>query len=233
MNCADALMLVVTLVGVVIAGLALREARGAKEHAGTANIKAEDSNKIAKDGLAKAEEANGLASEANAISAQAAQDSRDVPKAVAWNDYVVALAAIQTFDPTSEPLGDRLVALRTRSMLLIDLLDWDGFDKWLAAEQQAIVYLMHEADVVGQSKRQRLGRDLTTEEVVEIVKEMHTRVAALTTNVRRLRKVGTGELPYDEFAESAWDSARATCKRNGWPVPTGKIEGIEPYEPGS
>lgn len=101
--------------------------------------------------------------------------------------------------------------------------------KWLAAEQVAGAQLMREAYVKGATTRQRLRRRLTDDETLKIDEPYHLWVAALTQNVRYCRKVGPEKTPFEEFTAASWECIKTTAKRNGWPVPTGKIEGLEPY----
>lgn len=216
-------MVLLAAASIVIAVIALGHASRATEAAAGAVLEAKDANRLAKD-------ANRIALGSNAIAEQAAQDARDAPTSVAWDEYVVALAALQTFDPASsdDEAGPLLKALRTRATLLVDRVAWEHFAKWLAVEHLAGVPLMREASERGERERARLGRPLTADEVLEIDKPFHLWVAAHTTNVRFCRKTGPAKTPFQRLTKEAWASIEATAKRNGWPVPTGKIEGIEP-----
>lgn len=226
MDWTDGLMVSLTALSVGGAAVALGYARRATEAAAGAVLVAKDANKLAKD-------ANKISEQSNTIAEQAAKDARDAPTSVAWDEYVVALAALQNFDPTARDVsvGPLLTSLRTRATLLIDRLGWEHFDKWVAAEQLAGVMLMREASEGGERERQRLRRDLSPDEALEIDERFHLWVAAYTMNVRVCRKKGPTETPFEALTTQAWESIEATANRNGWPVPPDKVEGIEPYEP--
>ena len=74
-------------------------------------------------------QANKRANEALAESRKAAEDAR-------WFAVQEAVQRLIGFDPTAEPVGERLANLRITSIALVDQLDgWDGIDSWLEAER--------------------------------------------------------------------------------------------------
>lgn len=226
MTWGDGVMALFTAVSVVAAVLALGHARRATGAAAKAALEAAEANRIAK-------EANKIATDSNTIAERAAQDARDAPTAIAWDEFVVAITALQTFDPagTDGQVAPLLTTLRQRATLLVDKLPWDHFDKWLSAEQTAGVLLMQEASEKGQREQQRLGRRLTPYELVEIDRPFHLWVAAYTTNVRMARREGPAGVPFRMLTDEARKSIKATCDRNGWEVPPERIPGVEPIEP--
>lgn len=220
----DIMLVLLTGVSALIAGTALRYAKQATQAAASAVLVAKDANRIAKD-------ANAIAKESNAIAEDAAQHERDVPKAVAWNDYIVALSALQAFDPTSEPAAAPLNELRTRATLLVDLLEWDGFGEWLALEHRALIQRMHEAMLKGQMLQSQIGRKTTPDEMVEILKSFHVYVAGLTSNVRLCRRSGPEAVPFKKLSNLARADIAHVAARNTWTVPAETIEGLSPLEP--
>lgn len=213
---------------VVVAMVALGHARRATQAAAGAVLEAKDANKIAKD-------ANKISTDSNAIAGQAALDAREAPTAVAWDEMLVALAPMQSFDPASsdEPVGPLLVKIRARAMLLVDRVPWEHFDKWVAAEQVAGVGLMHEAAVRGQAAMARLGRPLSPEEALEIDERFHKWVVGYTRNLRMCRRTGPVGIPFVTLTEKAWATADETAERNGWETPPREISGFEPVPPGA
>ncbi|MGB3762303.1 MAG: hypothetical protein WA966_03705, partial [Ornithinimicrobium sp.] len=145
---AETVMVLLTGVSIVAAAISIAVARGARDEANRANLLstaansiardanklAEDSNLVAKDAVETVAQSNRMYSEANAIARAAADTARNVPIEVAWDEALVAIAALQTANPADpkEQVGPLLTALRTRIFLLIDRLDWDGFGDWIA-----------------------------------------------------------------------------------------------------
>jgi hypothetical protein len=219
---------VVAVASVVVAVLALGHARRATEAASGAVIEAKDANTISK-------AANKISTESNAIAEQAARDAREAPTAVAWDELMVALAPLQSFDPASskEPFGPLLTNLRARVTLLVDRVPWGHFDKWVAAEQIAGVNLMREASERGHAEKVRLGRDLTPDEALQVDERFHLWVVSYSTNLRMCRRTGPTGIPFQTLTEAAWKTADDTAARNGWPRPPRKIKGLEPLGPGA
>lgn len=77
-----------------------------------------------------------------------------------------------------------LTAIRTRATLLIDRLEWERFDEWVATEMRLGVLLMREAMERGQA-----AGTMTADQVLEIDKQLHTWVAAFTNNLRLFRRL--------------------------------------------
>lgn len=198
----------------VVAMIALTQSDKARAVARTANELAVASNDIAK-------AANNVAAESNDI-------ARGAPVAVAWNDLIVAVSAIQTSDPTShQPVGNGLGEIRTRATLLVDLLDWSGFGLWIASEQQLGAVLVREAMERGEQARSQ-AMSLTPDQVLEIDRMFHSWVAAYTSNLRRFRKVGADEAALRSLTDLAQQTAAVVAARNGWAPPPREIPGVVP-----
>lgn len=221
MDWAAGIMAVLTLVSVVVAAVARGDARRAAAAAAGAVLEAKDANKISKD-------ANALASTANQIAKDAAHDAQAAPTEVAWDEVIVALASLQAFDPTGEPVGDLLRSLSARAMILIDRIPGNSLGNWMAAEQAAGTHLMREAFERAQEFRRRQGRDLSVDETMEYDEAFHLWVAAYTRNLRRFRRVGIDQDVIDTLTDRAWKTGDAVAKRNGWPTPPRAIPGLEP-----
>ncbi|GAA4765719.1 hypothetical protein [Citricoccus nitrophenolicus] len=74
-------------------------------------------------------QSNKRAKEALAESRKATADAR-------WFALQEAVQRLIGFDPTAEPVGERLANLRIAMIALVDQLDgWDGLDFWLDTER--------------------------------------------------------------------------------------------------
>lgn len=231
MDLSDGVLLVLTASSVGVAIYSLGHARRATEAAAGAVLEAKSANTLARSANALAQTANTIAAQSNTIAAQAAQDARDAPTSVAWDELLVAVAAISTFDPTDPKAeaGPLLTSIRTRAMLLIDKTQWEHFDKWVSTEQLAGVLLLHEAADQGEREYRRLGKKVSPDQAMEILERFHLWAVAYQTNLRMARKTGPEGVPFEELTAIARKSQLATAARNGWPEPPDKMEGLEPF----
>ena len=218
MALTDVAMVVFTAMAGVGSVGAVVVARKARDHAGTAVLTAKDANQIART-------SNGLAEESNAIAKRAVEQARAVPTDVAWDGLLASVATVQTFDPASsqEQAGPLLTAMRIRGTLLIDRLDWEGFDTWVAAEVRFGVILMREA-----AERGAQSENLSVNEIVEIDRPFHTWVAGFTSNLRMFRKVGPDAQALVRLTKIAREHTTTVVDRNGWPQPVDVVAGVEP-----
>ncbi|MDF8266094.1 hypothetical protein [Luteipulveratus flavus] len=237
METQDVLMLVFTFAAVVVAIWAAAAAHAANARADKANSHAEVANGKADQANSLAREANAHARDANDIAAQAVKDARDAATSLAWDEYIVAVASLQSVDPTdpTTDVGALLTQLRIRATLLVDRLQWQGFDRWLVADHAAGLLLMREAAENGKKKQHQLGRPLTADETIEIDRNFHKWVFALTKNVRLVRQTGHREDTLAALHKEARDIIRTVTDRNGWDPPPERIEGVVPladkYQP--
>lgn len=114
------------------------------------------------------------------------------------------------FDPTSEPVGERLSNLRITSIALVDKLDgWDGIDSWLETERTlgtTICRQVMEAAKLGDTVERRL----------ENLDPLMSRAHALSNNLRHARPLAqrvsppTGilrsSLGLPSYLETTWSS---------------------------
>ncbi len=148
------------------------------------------------------------------------------PTEAAWDSLLVAVAALQTFDPNgNERARPLLTELRTRATLLIDRLQWPGFDQWIAAESQLGASLMGEALERGEARRRDKG-GLSTEDHVELGSQAWAWVSALFSNLRLLRREGFQPDKVERLRVLAVDTAMAVAERNGWEPPPDKVPGV-------
>jgi hypothetical protein len=211
-------MVFLTALSVMVAVMAAAIAIAANKEASNATSQAREANELAR-------KANEIAVESNHIAHDASTFAKGVATDLAWDEAITAVAAIQTFDAAGhEPVGDRMVLIRTRLMLLIDRLDWDGFDAWIARELQCINVLARDAGFKG-SAAGAARRD--PEVALRLNEDFLTWVAGFTINLRFFRKTGTDHRALVLLTEQATKMSRSVCERNGWEVPPDDVPGLE------
>lgn len=172
-----AALVLVTLLSVVVAVSAKKSAKEAVKQAQAANAIAANANEIS--------------TESNQIAQEATTFAKGVATDLAWDEAVAAVAAIQAFDAAGhEPISDRMALIRIRLMLLIDRLDWDGFDNWIARELQCISILARDASAKG-SAAGSARRD--PDVALRLNANLLIWVAKFTINLRIVRKTGRDE----------------------------------------
>ncbi|MGN6250820.1 MAG: hypothetical protein ACTHNS_03280 [Marmoricola sp.] len=73
---------------------------------------------------------------ANKRSNEALAESRKAAASALWSGVQQAVQRFIGFDPTMEPIGDRLTNFRIATIALVDELEgWAGLDTWLEAER--------------------------------------------------------------------------------------------------
>lgn len=211
-------MILLTALSVIVAVIAVAIAIAANKEASSATNQARKANKLAR-------EANEISVDSNRIAQEASTYAKGVATDLAWDEAMTAVAAIQTFDAAGhEPLGDRMVLIRTRLMLLIDRLGWDGFDNWIARELQCINILARDASYQGVAAG-AARRD--PEVALRLNEDLLTWVAGLTVNLRLFRKTGPDQRALALLTEQARNMARSVAERNGWEAPPDEVPGLE------
>lgn len=204
--------IVVAIGTLVIAMLALSQADKTRAIA-------EGSNRLAGQANAHASDANAVALDANRISTESNAIARELPVVVAWNDLLVAVAAVQTLDPSAHEVGPPLAAIRTRGMLLVDQLGWPELDTWFAAEWQQANLLLREAHEAIFRERER-GAAFDIEWHLQVLQPYHSWVAAFLSNLRRFRMRGDDPNARKRLTELAYKRVDAMSERLGWgPTP--------------
>lgn len=195
----------------------------------SANTTAKDANSIARGARTAAQESNAIAEKANELSNQAIQDAREAQLDVIWQDIIRSVNTFLNINPVTEDIGNAFSELRLSEMQLIDKLDWQGLDTWLAAENGL-------AATIARDCRERWNREKpqTAEAAVEVTKHMSDWAVAYLNNLRLLRGNGlTSELAdqMSRVTQHAIDSRQEIYNRNGWGTPPTEIDGVEPLKP--
>lgn len=161
---------------------------------------------------------------ANRRSSEAIADARKATDVALWSDAQVAVQRLIGFDPTVEPVGDRLADFRIAMIALVDGLgdSWDGFDAWLEAERQQGVGLARQ--VMADPK------PTTIDERLEIIGPYQTWAAVLGTNLRRFRSAGYDAAAVSKLRNVAEQHVERIYVTNGWTPPPKSLPGVAPLE---
>ncbi|MCM3509569.1 hypothetical protein M3668_02045 [Rothia sp. P100] len=161
--------------------------------------------------------ANKRANEALSESRKAAVDAR-------WFAVQEAVQRLIGFDPTAEPVGERLANLRITSIALVDQLeDWDGIDTWLEAERMlgaTIGRQVMEVAKPGESVERRL----------ETLDPLMSWANALSSNLRHLRSTGHDADALTKLQTNAEEQVVAIHVSHGWDLPSRSNPRIQPLE---
>lgn len=151
-------------------------------------------------------QANKRAKEAVAVSCNAAADAQ-------WFAVQEAVQRLIGFDPTAEPVGERLANLRIAMVSLVDHLDgWGGLDAWLDAERTlgaTYARQVMEAAKPGDGVEQR----------VDNLQPLMTWAQGLSHNLRRFRSAGHDPKSLSILQTNAEDHIKFIHARHGWDQP--------------
>jgi len=161
---------------------------------------------------------------ANRRSKEALRESRKAVTTALWSALQEAIQRLVAFDPTREPVGERLANLRIAMIDLADeYTDWEGLDTWLEAERAlgaTIAREVMEAAQPSDSVEQRLKNlDL-----------LMTWTQALSQNVRRFRSTGYDKDALAKLASHATDLTRQIHERHGWELPPTSNPRLSPLD---
>lgn len=161
---------------------------------------------------------------ANRRASQALRESRKAVTTALWSALQEAVQRLVGFDPSTEPVGERLANLRIASIDLADeYTDWEGLDTWLEAERvlgAALGRQMMDAAHPGMSVEQRL-RTL----------DPHiTWTQALSQNLRLFRSKGYDQAALTKLQSHALELTREIYQRHGWEAPPTSNPRIAPLD---
>jgi hypothetical protein len=158
----------------------------------------------------------------NRRSSEALEESRRATATALWAAVQEAVQRLVGFDPTSEPIGDRLANLRISMLALVDELDdWHGFDAWLEAERVL-------GATFGRQVMETAGPGDTVEERLAKLRPLMQWAGALSNNLRLFRAKG-----YDADAAAALRAnaervLKSVHEKHGWELPPKTMPGVEP-----
>lgn len=158
----------------------------------------------------------------NRRSSEALAESRKAVTAALWSAVQEAVQRLIGFDPTAEPIGDRLANLRILMIALVDELDdWAGLDKWLEAERVLGATLgrqIMEAAQPGDSVEQRLTN----------LDPLLRWADAMSSNLRHFRSAGYDAKAGVRLRANAEHLVRLIHDKHGWELPPTPSSGDQP-----
>lgn len=161
--------------------------------------------------------ANKRSKEALTLSQRAAVDAR-------WSALQEAVQRLIGFDPTAEPVGERLANLRIAMIALVDELPaWTELDHWLEAEHALGATsgrLVMAAAKNGDSVEQR----------VRNLDPLMTWAQALSSNLRFLRSKGHDATALKALTSKAKRLIEQIHEKNGWDLPPTANPRITPLD---
>lgn len=168
--------------------------------------------------------ANRRAKEAVAESRNAAADARKAALDARWLALQEAVQRLIGFDPTGEPVGDRLANLRIMSIALVDQLDgWDGIDSWLEAERTL-------GSTIGRQVMETAKPGDTVDQRVKNLDPLMSWAHALSSNLRHFRSIGHDAGLLGKLQANAEEHVKALHARHGWDMPPSSNPRLRPLD---
>ena len=161
---------------------------------------------------------------ANRRSAEALEESRKAAASALWSGVQQAVQRFIGFDPTMEPIGDRLADFRIAAIALVDELeDWSGLDAWLESERAL-------GAVLGREVMAKVKAGDTVEERLANLDAYQRWAQVLSNNLRNFRASGFNVDAASQLRASAESQAIAVCIKNGWESPPTTLPGVQPLD---
>lgn len=160
-------------------------------------------------------QANKRANQALVASRKSAVDAR-------WSAVQEAVQRLIGFDPTAEPVGERLQNLRITMIELVDQLEgWDGIDSWLEAERTLGATMSRQVMEVSEQRE-------TVEQRVKNLEPLMSWAHALSINLRRFRSTGHDAEVLAELQANAEAIIGSIHERHGWELPPSANPRVRP-----
>lgn len=163
----------------------------------------------------------------NRRSSEALRESRKAAASALWSGVQDAVQRFIGFDPTTEPVGDRLANLRIAGISLVDELDdWSGLDTWLEAERALGAALA--LDVMESAKP-----DDSIDRRLAILESYQLWAQALSANLRQFRTSGYDADIVAKLRKTAEQHQRSVYEKHGWelPQPAASASKLKPLSP--
>jgi hypothetical protein len=147
---------------------------------------------------------------ANRRANEAVAESRKAAASALWSGVQEAVQRMIGFDPTTEPIGERLANLRIAMIALVDeLLDWTGLDKWLEAERAL-------GAVLGRQVLEQARPGDTVEQRLKALDPYQIWAQLLGSNLRHFRSEGYDAAVAAELRASAEARVKHSYEAHGW-----------------
>lgn len=161
---------------------------------------------------------------ANKRSNEALAESRKAVASALWSGVQQAVQRLIGFDPTMEPIGDRLANFRIATIALVDELDsWAGLGAWLEAERAL-------GAVLGRQVMEAAQPGDTVDERLAHLDPYQRWAQVLSHNLRRLRMAGFDADALAQLQASAEGQIEAISAKHGWELPRATIPCVSPIE---
>lgn len=162
--------------------------------------------------------------QANRRAKEAIVEARTAAADTCWVAVQEAVQRLIGFDPTAEPIGERLANLRIAMISLVDHLDgWDGLDAWLETERTL-------GAAYSRQVMETAEPDDGVEERVANLEPLMTWAQGLSHNLRHLRSVGHNHRSLLALHSNAQGTIKEVYTRNGWNLPTAKKTRLRPLD---
>lgn len=159
---------------------------------------------------------------ANRRSKEALAASQGAAITALWSALQEAVQRLIGFDPTAEPVGDRLENLRISMIALVDELpDWAAMDEWLEMERK--LGATYARQVLDTSRP-----DDDVERRLQNLEPLMTWAQALSSNLRFLKNSGYDQAALGELATAARNTVAEIHEKNGWDLPPTANPRIQP-----
>lgn len=151
----------------------------------------------------------------NRRSSEALRESRKAAASALWSGIQDAVQRFVGFDPTREPIGERLANLRIAGIALIDELDdWAGLDTWLEAERAL-------GAALGLDVMQKAKPDDSIDRRLAILEPYQMWAQALSNNLRMFRTRSYDAATAATLREAAELNQRLIYEKLGLEPPPG------------
>jgi len=161
---------------------------------------------------------------ANRRANEALSVSREAVTMALWSAVQEAVQHLIGFDPTIEPVGDRLTNLRITMIDLADhYTDWEGLDRWLEAERMLGATLARQ--VMDAAKP-----DDSAERRLENLDPLLRWAQAFSQNLRRFRAKGYDKQVLVELERHAGTTTKDIRAHHGWEGPAATNPHISPLD---
>jgi hypothetical protein len=160
-------------------------------------------------------QANKRASEALVAARNSEVDAR-------WFALQEAVQRLIGFDPTAEPVGQRLQNLRITMIELVDQLEgWDGMGSWLDAERSLCATISRQVMEVSEQGQ-------TVEQRLKNLEPLISWAHALSNNLRLFRSTGYNATVLAELQANAEAIVGSIHERHGWELPPSTNPRVRP-----
>ncbi len=156
----------------------------------------------------------------NRRSTEALELSKRAEASAVWSPVQDAVQRLIGFDPSREPVGERLANLRIAGIALADDLGGEGLDPWLEAER-----------ALGAAYAQQAMNDSspndTPDRRLDVTQPYWSWADVLGQNLRRFRKEGYKVDEMDTLRTHALSEVKRIHAKYGWPLPPTTLPGVQ------